>query len=204
MVLWEGRFKKELDIRVNDFNSSVRVDSRLYKCDINGSIAHIKMLAKQNIIENADMKKIVEELENILKDIESGKLEIDLNSEDIHMFIESELTKRTGDAGKKLHTARSRNDQVALDMRMYLKDEISNLIELLKELINTLIQKSEENLETIMPGYTHLQRAQPITFAHHLMAYVEMLLRDIERLKDCYKRTDVMPLRKLCSCRNNI
>lgn len=194
MVLWEGRFKKELDSRTNDFNSSISFDSRMYKQDILGSIAHSTMLEKQGIISNEDKEKIVIELNNILNDIESGKLPIDPNAEDIHMFIETELTNRIGDSGKRLHTARSRNDQVALDIRMYLKDEITSLIEYLKKLINVLCNKAQENIETVMPGYTHMQRAQPITFAHHLMAYVEMLLRDIQRLEDCYKRVNVMPL----------
>ena len=194
MALWEGRFKKELDSKTNDFNSSIRFDSRMYKQDILGSIAHSKMLAKQNIIEEKESKKIIEELKTILNDIENGTLKIDYNAEDIHMFIESELTKRLGNVGKKLHTARSRNDQVALDSRMYLKDEITNIINLIIELIKTIINQAEENLQTIMPGYTHLQRAQPITFAHHLMAYVEMLLRDIQRLKENYKRTNILPL----------
>ena len=199
MALWEGRFKKELDTRTNDFNSSIKFDSRMYAQDITGSIAHTKMLAKQGIIGEEDGAKVLKGLKDILQDLQTNSLEIDFSAEDIHSFIEKELTKRSGDAGKKLHTARSRNDQVALDIRMYLKDEIQKLIELLKELIGALVQKSEENLDTVMPGYTHLQRAQPITFAHHLMAYVEMFMRDIGRLKDCYKRTNVMPLRKLCN-----
>lgn len=194
MVLWEGRFKKELDSRTNDFNSSISFDSRMYKQDILGSIAHSTMLEKQGIILAEDKEKIVNELTNILNEIENGNLPIDPNAEDIHMFIETELTNRIGDSGKKLHTARSRNDQVALDIRMYLKDEITSLIDYLKQLINALCDKANENLETVMPGYTHLQRAQPITFAHHLMAYVEMILRDIQRLEDCYKRTNIMPL----------
>lgn len=194
MAMWEGRFKKELDSRTNDFNSSIRFDSRMYKQDLKGSMAHAKMLAKQGIIEQEDKEKIVEELSKMLEEVETGKLDIDMQAEDIHMFFESELTKRIGQTGKKLHTARSRNDQVALDIRMYLKDEIQNLKGLLKELIDTFVKKAEENLETVMPGYTHLQRAQPITFAHHLMAYVEMFKRDIDRLSDCYKRTNIMPL----------
>ena len=194
MVLWEGRFKKELDSKTNDFNSSIKFDSRLYKEDILGSIAHSTMLGNKNIISKEDSKKIVDELNNILNDLENGKLEIDKDAEDIHMFIESELTKRIGDAGKRLHTARSRNDQVALDIKMYLKKEIEEIIKLLKQLIKILVDKSKQNLDTIMPGYTHLQRAQPITFAHHLMAYVEMFMRDIDRLKDTLKRCDIMPL----------
>lgn len=194
MVLWEGRFKKELDSKTNDFNSSIKFDSRLYKEDILGSIAHSTMLGNKNIISKEDSKKIVDELNNILNDLEIGKLEIDKDAEDIHMFIESELTKRIGDAGKRLHTARSRNDQVALDIKMYLKKEIEEIIKLLKQLIKILVDKAKQNLDTIMPGYTHLQRAQPITFAHHLMAYVEMFMRDIDRLKDTLKRCDIMPL----------
>lgn len=194
MPLWEGRFKKNLDQKTNDFNSSISFDMRMYKQDIQGSIAHAKMLAKQGIIDEDEANKIVTELSKILEEIENGKLEIDINAEDIHMFIESELTKRLGDTGKRLHTSRSRNDQVALDIRMYLKEEISEISKLLKELINILVKKAEENVETIMPGYTHMQRAQPITFGHHLIAYVEMLIRDIDRLKETYRRTNVMPL----------
>ena len=194
MALWEGRFKKELDSRTNDFNSSIHFDSRLYKQDIFGSIAHTKMLTKQNIISENDGKLIVEELNKILSDFETGKLGIDYTAEDIHMYIESELTKRLGSVGKKLHTARSRNDQVALDIKLYLREEIVEIKELLKDLIKVLLEKAEVNIETIMPGYTHLQRAQPITFAHHLMAYVEMFLRDIDRLNDTYKRLNVLPL----------
>ncbi len=193
-MLWEGRFKKEIDSKTNDFNSSIRFDSRMYKEDIKGSIAHSKMLAKQGIIDKEESKKIVEELNKILEDIENNTLEINKDAEDIHTFIEGELTKRIGSAGKRLHTARSRNDQVALDIRMYLKNDIKEIIKLLKELLSTLIKKAEENVETVMPGYTHMQRAQPITFAHHLMAYVEMILRDIERLQETYNRTNVMPL----------
>ena len=194
MVLWEGRFQKELDERTNDFNSSIRFDSRMYKQDILGSIAHTKMLSKQEILEKNEAEAIIKELEIILEEIETGKLEIDYKAEDIHMFIESELTKRLGSTGKRLHTARSGNDQVALDIRMYLKDEIIHIKELLKDLIKVLLEKADENIYTVMPGYTHLQRAQPITFAHHLMAYVEILLRDIQRLEDTYKRTNTMPL----------
>lgn len=194
MALWEGRFKKELDSRTNDFNSSISFDSRMYKQDIQGSIAHSTMLAKQGIISEEDKEKIVAELKNILQELENGTLQIDMEAEDIHMFVEAELTKRIAGSGKKLHTARSRNDQVALDIRMYLKDETESIIELIKQLIKELCNKAEKNLETVMPGYTHLQRAQPITYAHHLMAYAEMLLRDISRLEDCYKRINIMPL----------
>ena len=194
MPMWEGRFSKNLDKRTNDFNSSIKFDYKLYKEDISGSIAHAKMLAKQNIIQKEDEEKIIFGLNSILKDIESGNLEFDPNAEDIHMFIESELTKRIGNSGKKLHTARSRNDQVALDVRMYLKKQNLEIIKNLKKLITTLIFKAKENTETIMPGYTHMQRAQPITFAHHLMAYAEMFKRDIERLNETYTRTDICPI----------
>lgn len=194
MALWEGRFKKELDSKTNDFNSSIRFDSRMYKQDIEGSIAHAKMLSKQGIIDKEETVKIVNELSKILNDLENNTLQIEWNAEDIHMYIESELTKRLGDTGKRLHTARSRNDQVALDIRMYLKEETEKIVKLLEKLIKTLIEKAEENLETVMPGYTHLQRAQPISFAHHLMAYVEMLIRDIERLKEGCRRINTLPL----------
>ena len=194
MPMWEGRFSKKLDERTNDFNSSIKFDHRMYKQDIKGSIAHSKMLSKQGIIKEEESKSIIEGLNGILEDIENGKLEFDPNAEDVHMFIEAELTKRIGDNGKKLHTARSRNDQVALDIRMYLKEEVKELKEKLKKLILTFINKAEENTHTIMPGYTHMQRAQPITFAHHLMAYVQMFLRDLERLNETYKRINVCPI----------
>ena len=194
MPMWEGRFSKKLDERTNDFNSSIKFDHRMYKQDIKGSIAHSKMLSKQGIIKEEESKSIIDELNGILEDIENGKLEFDPNAEDVHMFIEAELTKRIGDNGKKLHTARSRNDQVALDIRMYLKEEVKELKEKLKKLILTFINKAEENTHTIMPGYTHMQRAQPITFAHHLMAYVQMFLRDLERLNETYKRINVCPI----------
>jgi len=192
--MWEGRFKKELNKSVNDFNSSLSFDCRMYKCDINGSIAHAKMLAKQNIISKEDSELIIKTLQEILHDIENNVLEFDFSSEDIHMFVEAELTKRIGDTGKKLHTARSRNDQVALDIRMYLKEEILNIKSLTKGLIEVILNLSKNHLETIMPGYTHLQRAQPITFSHHLMAYASMFTRDVERLNDTYKRTNYSPL----------
>ncbi|MBR3229214.1 MAG: argininosuccinate lyase [Bacilli bacterium] len=194
MAMWEGRFKKELDTRTNDFNSSISIDKRLYKYDILGSIAHATMLGKQGIIDISESEKIIDGLNNILSDLESGKLSFDLNSEDIHMFIEDELTKRIGETGKRLHTARSRNDQVTTDLRLYLKDECNSLMEYLRNLIGCFIEKAEDNLETIMPGYTHLQRAQPTTFAHHLMAYVDMFLRDLERLNECFDRMNVNPL----------
>ncbi|MDE5860481.1 MAG: argininosuccinate lyase, partial [Oscillospiraceae bacterium] len=192
--MWAGRFSKELDKRVNDFNSSVSFDARMYEQDIKGSIAHATMLGDTGIIDREESVKIVEGLNGILNDIESGKLEIDPNAEDIHMFVEQVLTERLGDTGKRLHTARSRNDQVALDIRMYLKDEIYNIMPMIKELTETLCRIAEDNLDTVMPGYTHLQRAQPITFAHHLMAYANMLVRDFGRLYDTYKRMNVMPL----------
>ena len=194
MPMWEGRFSKTLDKRTNDFNSSIRFDYKMYKEDIEGSIAHAKMLAKQHIIEKDDESKIIFGLNSILKDIENASLEFDPNAEDIHMFIEAELTPRIGQCGKKLHTARSRNDQVALDIRMYLKKQVVEIKQNLKNLIYTLVVKAKENTETIMPGYTHMQRAQPITFAHHLMAYVEMFKRDIERLTETYRRIDTCPI----------
>ena len=192
--IWAGRFTKETDKIVNDFNSSISFDARMYREDIEGSIAHATMLGKCNIIDLEESEAIVEELKNILNDIESGKLEFDFNAEDIHSFIEAELTKRLGDTGKRLHTARSRNDQVALDIRMYLKKEVKEIESLIKKLIIVLTDLSEKNLQTVMAGYTHLQRAQPITFAHHFMAYSQMFLRDLERLKDAYKRINIMPL----------
>lgn len=192
--LWKGRFQKELDEKVNDFNSSIRFDARMYRQDIQGSIAHATMLGEQQIIEPSESQTIVAGLKEILADLENGQLEIDETAEDIHMFIETELTKRLGQTGKRLHTARSRNDQVALDLRFYLKEEVETLIALMKELSTTFCQVAKENTETVMSGYTHLQRAQPITFAHHLMAYVQMFLRDIERLRETQKRLDVMPL----------
>ena len=192
--IWAGRFTKETDKIANDFNSSISFDARMYREDIEGSIAHATMLGKCNIIDLEESKAIIEKLKNILNDIESGKLEFDFNAEDIHSFIEAELTKRLGDTGKRLHTARSRNDQVALDIRMYLKKEVKEIESLIKKLITVLTDLSEKNLQTVMAGYTHLQRAQPITFAHHLMAYSQMFLRDLERLKDAYKRINIMPL----------
>lgn len=192
--MWAGRFTKETDERVNDFNSSIKFDARMYRQDIEGSIAHATMLGECGIIAADDSKKIIEGLQGILADIESGALQFDPTAEDIHMFNEAELTKRIGDAGKRLHTARSRNDQVALDIRMNLKVEIREIQALTKELVETLCKIAENNLTTVMPGYTHLQRAQPITLAHHMMAYAQMLLRDLGRLEDTYKRTNIMPL----------
>ena len=194
MKLWKGRFQKEADPKTNDFNSSISIDSRMYKEDIEGSIAHATMLGAAGIIDKSESEKICAELEKIEKDIEAGALHIDPDAEDIHTFIEGELTARIGDAGKRLHTARSRNDQVALDIRLTLRKECAGLIEQLKELINVLCDQAEEYADTVMPGYTHLQRAQPITFGHHLMAYAEMFLRDIGRMQDALKRMDVCPL----------
>ena len=192
--LWKGRFKKELAKETNDFNSSIKFDSRMFEEDIKGSIAHATMLGATGIIEKSESDKIVDGLNGILDDIKSGKLEIDMSAEDIHTFVEGELTARLGQTGKRLHTARSRNDQVALDIRMVLKKEIDEISEKLKSLIEVLCNKAEENKTVIMPGYTHLQRAQPITFGHHLMAYAEMLLRDLSRLEDTQKRMNVNPL----------
>ena len=192
--MWAGRSSKEVDSRVNDFNSSIKFDSRMYRQDIKGSMAHAEMLGDCGIIEKSESEKIIEGLKGILADIDDGKLLFDPNAEDIHMFVESELTKRLGDTGKRLHTARSRNDQVALDIRMYLKDEVNEIVPMIRELIGVLCDIAEKNLDTIMPGYTHLQRAQPITFAHHIMAYAQMLIRDIGRFEDTYKRMDRMPL----------
>lgn len=192
--MWQGRFKKELDSAVNAFNSSISFDYRMYKSDIKGSIAHSAMLNKQGILSDADKELIHDGLNSILRDIENGSLEFDMTAEDIHMFIEAELTKRIGDAGKRLHTARSRNDQVATDIRLYLRDEIKTIKDLIITLLNVILDIADENTETIMPGYTHLQRAQPITFAHQLMAYAEMFTRDIDRLCDTAKRLNSLPL----------
>ncbi|WP_295153164.1 argininosuccinate lyase [uncultured Ruminococcus sp.] len=192
--MWAGRFTKEVDERVNDFNSSISFDHRMYKQDIEGSMAHATMLGECGIIDIEESKKIVEGLKGILADIDSGKLQFDPTAEDVHMFVEAELTSRLGDTGKRLHTARSRNDQVALDIRMNLKVEADEIIALVKELEKTILGIAEKHLTTVMPGYTHMQRAQPITFAHHLMAYANMLLRDIGRLEDCKKRLNIMPL----------
>ena len=194
MKLWAGRLQGQVDEKLNELNASIGFDSRMYKQDITGSIAHARMLGKQGIIPAEDAEKIVSGLADILSEIEAGTLEIDMSSEDIHTFVEGELTKRIGDAGKRLHTARSRNDQVALDLRMYLSDEIDKTVALAKDLISALCEVAEQHLESVMPGYTHLQRAQPVTLAHYLMAYAQMLLRDVDRLKDCKKRTLVLPL----------
>ena len=193
MALWGARFSSEADQRLQDFNSSIAIDSKMFEQDIKGSIAHVTMLAAQGIVDEESKDSIIENLTKIKEEIESGQLVIDPKAEDIHMFIEGELTKRTP-AGKKLHTARSRNDQVAVDFKMYAMQRCDDLVALLKEMIGVLIHQASQNLTTIMPGYTHLQRAQPITFAHHLMAYVEMFKRDCSRLEDAKKRANVCPL----------
>ena len=194
MKLWAGRFQKETDTLVNDFNSSIGFDARLYKQDITGSMAHAAMLGKQGIIEQHEADKIIEGLKAILADIEDDKVEFSLDNEDIHMNIEAMLTQRIGDAGKRLHTARSRNDQVAVDTRMYVRDEIPVIVKQVLDLEQVLVKKAEANLDTVMPGYTHLQRAQPTTFAHYMMAYANMFKRDVTRLEDCLERLDECPL----------
>ena len=194
MKLWGGRFSKETASLVDQFNASIGFDQKLYKVDIMGSIAHAKMLGKSQIITPAEAQKIVEGLQSVLEDIESGQVEFQLAYEDIHMNIEKLLTDKIGDAGKKLHTARSRNDQVAVDIRLYLREEIEIICGLLKKLLISLTDLADNHVETVMPGYTHLQRAQPITFGYHMMAYFQMFKRDYERLKDCYKRVNIMPL----------
>lgn len=194
MKLWGGRFTEGVNELVNTFNSSISIDSRMYKEDIEGSLAHVKMLGNQGIIPLKDSKKIVEGLKEILIRINSGTIEIDKDAEDIHSFVESILTYYIGDEGKKLHTGRSRNDQVTLDTKLYLKKYIKIIINEILKLHETLLEKANENINTIMPGYTHMQKAQPITFAHHILAYCEMFKRDIGRLFDSYKRLDEMPL----------
>ncbi len=194
MKLWAGRFHKELDKTTNDFNSSISFDSRMAQQDIMGSMAHAAMLCRQGIISAADNDAIQSGLSDIAAELREGTLQIDPNAEDIHTFVEGELTARIGDAGKRLHTGRSRNDQVALDLRLYLKDAVPPLRVQLCRLIAVLCSKAEQYADTILPGYTHLQRAQPITFGHHLLAYAEMLLRDIGRLDDASRRLNVSPL----------
>lgn len=192
--MWAGRFEKALDVKADDFNSSIRFDCRLFKQDIKGSMAHAAMLASCSILSASDAEQIITELGKILEDIENGRLAIDEQAEDIHMFIEAELTARLGDVGKRLHTARSRNDQVALDIRLYLRDEATLVVELIKALLAEILEKAKQNTDTIMPGYTHLQRAQPIVFAHHLLAYEMMLMRDADRIRDAVKRMNKSPL----------
>ena len=192
--MWAGRTAGNTDKMADDFNSSISFDSRMYRQDIKGSMAHAAMLGAKGIISQTEAETLISGLEEILNDIESGKLPINMECEDIHMFVEQVLTERLGDVGKKLHTARSRNDQVALDLRMNLREEAESIISLLKELVNALLEQIKVNKTTIMPGYTHLQRAQPITFAHHLLAYCMMILRDIDRFTDMAKRMNVSPI----------
>ncbi len=192
--MWAGRFSKELDKAADDFNSSLKFDCKMYKQDIEGSIAHASMLGAKGIIPSEESEKIIDTLSDILSDIENGVLTFTNGAEDIHMFVEQELTKRLGDTGKRLHTARSRNDQVATDIRLYLRDKTDETKKLILSLITSLLQKAKENTKTVMPGYTHLQRAQPITFAHHLLSYAFMLTRDFDRLEDAKKRMNYSPL----------
>ncbi len=194
MKLWGGRFRKETDSLVNDFNSSIQFDCRMYREDIQGSLAHAKMLAEQGIISQEDLKQIRQGLESILADVEAGKIEFTAENEDIHMNVEALLTERIGAAGKRLHTARSRNDQVAVDLRLYLRREIEEIIGQILDLQHVILMQAERHQNTVMPGYTHLQRAQPISFAQHLLAYGEQFRRDVERLVDCRKRMNVCPL----------
>lgn len=194
MKLWGGRFTKETDAAVNAFNASLPFDRRLYKQDIRGSIAHVTMLAATGILTGEEKDTIIAGLESIGKDLENGTLTFDESSEDIHSFIEAVLTERVGDAGKKLHTGRSRNDQIALDMRLYTREQIREISDLLKDLLSVILQVMEENVNTIMPGFTHLQKAQPVTLAHHLGAYFEMFTRDRLRLQDCRERMNYCPL----------
>ncbi|MBO6108398.1 MAG: argininosuccinate lyase [Eubacterium sp.] len=194
MKLWGGRFTKETDELVDEFNASISYDKRFYKQDILGSIAHVTMLEKQHILTPDEKDTIVEGLKSILDDIENKKLEIDESFEDIHSFVESTLIERVGDAGKKLHTGRSRNDQVALDMRLYIRDEVIMVNDLVKDLMAVIHRIMQENLETYMPGFTHLQKAQPVTLAHHMGAYFEMFRRDRGRLRDIYDRMNYCPL----------
>ena len=194
MKLWAGRFQKETDTLVNDFNSSIIFDQRMYKQDIQGSLAHATMLGRQGIIAKEEADDIVNGLQAILQDIEDGNVEFSMENEDIHMNIEAMLTQRIGPDGKRLHTGRSRNDQVAVDFRLYVKSEIPKIIGMLLDLEKVLIEKAKANTETVMPGYTHMQRAQPTTFAHYMMAYANMIRRDITRLEDCLERMDECPL----------
>ena len=192
--MWAGRFAKTLDQEADDFNSSIHFDSRMFRQDIRGSMAHAAMLGARHIISETDSAQIIDTLDAILSDLESGKLQIDPAAEDVHMFVEAELTKRIGDVGKRLHTARSRNDQVALDIRLYLRDEAAAVTAEIHDVLDALLTQADAHKATIMPGYTHLQRAQPITFGHQLMAYAMMLLRDLGRIGDTVKRMNVSPL----------
>ena len=192
--LWGGRFTKETDQLVYNFNASISFDKKFYEQDIRGSIAHVTMLAKQGILTAEEREQIIDGLEGIRADVENGVLEITDEYEDIHSFVEANLIERIGEPGKKLHTGRSRNDQVALDMKLYTRDEILELDKLLKELLEVLLNLMKENTETYMPGFTHLQKAQPITLAHHLGAYFEMFKRDRSRMKDIYRRMNFCPL----------
>ncbi len=192
--MWAGVTSGVTSDLADDFNSSIRFDCKMYTQDITGSMAHAAMLGAKNIISQKDADTIIAGLEGILNDLDSGALEFDMSCEDIHMFVEQVLTERIGDVGKKLHTARSRNDQVALDLRMYLRSEVDEISELVKAVLEAILQQAEANKETIMPGYTHLQRAQPILFSHHILAYAMMLLRDLGRLEDCRKRMNISPI----------
>ena len=192
--MWAGVTAGMTSSIADDFNSSIRFDCKMYKEDITGSMAHAAMLGGRGIISQTDADTLIDGLQGILDDLNSGKLEIDLSCEDIHMFVEQVLTERIGDVGKKLHTARSRNDQVALDLRMYLRTQIDEITALVKDVIEAILAQAEANKSVIMPGYTHLQRAQPILFSHHLMAYAMMLLRDLDRLRDCRKRMNISPI----------
>ena len=192
--MWAGRTSGMTDSIADDFNSSIRFDCKMYAQDITGSMAHAAMLGARNIISKKEADTLIDGLQGILDDLESGALKFDMSCEDIHMFVEQVLTQRLGDVGKKLHTARSRNDQVALDLRMYLRSEIDEITELVRDVLNAILLQAEANKSVIMPGYTHLQRAQPILFSHHLLAYAMMLLRDLDRLADCRKRLNVSPI----------
>ena len=194
MKLWAGRFQKETDTLVNDFNSSIRFDQRMYREDIQGSLAHSQMLGDTGVISKADVAAIHQGLKDLLADIEAGKVEFSVDAEDIHMNVETLLTQRIGDAGKRLHTSRSRNDQVAVDLRLYLRREISEIKAMVLDFIDVLLKQAGQHQQTVMPGYTHLQRAQPITFAQHLLAYGSMLQRDVTRLEDCQVRMNLCPL----------
>ena len=192
--MWAGRTSGVTDSIADDFNSSIHFDCRMYKHDIQGSMAHAAMLGARGIISDSEAQTLIDGLDSILSDLECGALSFDMSCEDIHMFVEQELTARLGDVGKKLHTARSRNDQVALDLRMYLRDEVETIIGYIRELVGVIANKAEQYKAVILPGYTHLQRAQPITFGHHLLAYAMMLLRDISRFEDTQRRMDVSPI----------